>query len=369
MFSVGMKIQSILTIAVYDKALKLSNAARRDKTIGEIVNLMSIDVERFQQLTPQIQQYWSSPFQITLALFLLYQTIGLSFIGGIKVVKLYAWELPMLQVIANIRKKEVTIIRKAMMLRYITDMINVTSPFLVSLVAFGAYVLTGNTLTPQIAFVSLTLFSLLRQPMMILADLIRQTVQVIVSNKRLKDFFVIEDLDLTTVERDLNPEYPRAVDIDTGTFRWNPKERPTLKNITLHVPRGILVAVVGQVGSGKSSLLSALLGEMEKVQGHVGLHGQVAYVPQQSWIQNMTVKDNIVFQKQFDKKLYDKVIDACALKRDLEILPDGDMTEIGEKGINLSGGQKARISLARGLYQTRDVYLLDDILSAVDAIV
>lgn len=290
-------------------------------------------------------------------------------LNGIKVIKLYAWELPMLQVIADIRKRELSVLRKAMLLRYITDMINVSSPFMVSLVAFAAYVLAGNPLTPQIAFVSLTLFSYLRPPMMTMADLIGQTVQCIVSNRRLKNFFVAEELDPSAVARDQNPEYPRAIDIEAGTFKWEQLARPTLRNITFHIPRGILVAVVGQVGSGKSSLLSALLGEMEKVQGYVGLRGKVAYVPQQSWIQNMTVRDNIIFQKQFDQELYDKVIDACALKRDLEILPHGDMTEIGEKGINLSGGQKARISLARSLYQSCDVYLFDDPLSAVDAIV
>lgn len=126
------------------------------------------------------------------------------------------------------------------------------------------------------------------------------------------------------------------------------------------------MAVVGTVGSGKSSLISAFLGEMEKVSGRVNTVGQIAYVPQQSWIQNATLQDNILFGKPLDQKRYDQIIDACALKPDLEILPGGDQTEIGEKGINLSGGQKQRVSLARAVYNNSDIYFFDDPLSAVD---
>lgn len=126
---------------------------------------------------------------------------------------------------------------------------------------------------------------------------------------------------------------------------------------------------IGKVGSGKSSLLSAILGEMEKIGGYVGVRGKTAYSSQQAWIQNMTLRDNILFDREYDQGLYKKVVDACELKRDLEILPYGDFTEIGEKGINLSGGQKARVSLARAIYQEADIYFLDDPLSAVDAIV
>ncbi|VDK68798.1 unnamed protein product, partial [Cylicostephanus goldi] len=141
------------------------------------------------------------------------------------------------------------------------------------------------------------------------------------------------------------------------------------KDVNFTAAKGTFIAVVGKVGSGKSSLLSALLGEMGKLRGRIGMHGKVAYVPQLPWIQNMTVRDNILFGKPYDKRRYNQVLSACALKQDLKILTNGDMTEIGEKGINLSGGQKARISLARAVYQDFDVYLLDDPLSAVDALV
>ena len=142
---------------------------------------------------------------------------------------------------------------------------------------------------------------------------------------------------------------------------------PSLHNLNVNVPKGQLIAIVGKVGAGKSSLLMSLLGEMGRLRGRIGVHGTVAYVPQQPWMQNQTVRYNITFGKSFDEYFYSRVMDACALYPDMAILPMGDNTEIGEKGINLSGGQKARISLARAVYQSHDIYLLDDPLSAVDS--
>lgn len=140
-----------------------------------------------------------------------------------------------------------------------------------------------------------------------------------------------------------------------------------MKNINIRIEKNTLTAVVGTVGSGKSSLISAFLGEMEKTSGRVNTLGTIAYVAQQAWIQNATLKDNILFGKPLDSKMYDRIIEACALKPDFEMLPGGDQTEIGEKGINLSGGQKQRVSLARAVYANSDIYFLDDPLSAVDS--
>jgi len=140
-----------------------------------------------------------------------------------------------------------------------------------------------------------------------------------------------------------------------------------LKSLNFDVKKGELMAVVGQVGCGKSSLLSGTLGEMHKFKGTINIDGSVAYVPQQAWILNTTLRNNILFGKEYNEGFYNQVLTACALKPDIEILPAGDQTEIGEKGINLSGGQKQRISLARAVYSQADIYILDDPLSAVDA--
>ena len=173
---------------------------------------------------------------------------------------------------------------------------------------------------------------------------------------------------------EINPKDVRHDDIDNSavkvenvSFGWNIGQE-SLKNIELDIKKGQLVAVVGKVGAGKSSLLSGLLGEMHKLNdGLININGSTAYVPQQAWIQNATVKNNILFNLPYDEDFYNKCVESCSLIPDLNIMPSGDQTEIGEKGINLSGGQKQRISLARAIYSDADIYMLDDPLSAVDA--
>lgn len=194
--------------------------------------------------------------------------------------------------------------------------------------------------------------------------MIAYIVQAWVSVKRINKFMNAEEIDPENVTH--NPSSD-ALSIDDGTFTWG-GETTTLKNINLKVRKGNLTAIVGQVGSGKTSLISALLGEMEKVKGQVNVDGRVAYVPQQAWIQNATLQDNILFGRTLDKRYYDEVVKACALEPDLAMLPGGDQTEIGEKGINLSGGQKQRVALARAVYSGADIYLFDDPLSAVDSV-
>ncbi|GBO02363.1 Multidrug resistance-associated protein 1, partial [Araneus ventricosus] len=157
-----------------------------------------------------------------------------------------------------------------------------------------------------------------------------------------------------------------AITVKEASFSWASDSDCVLKDIDLHVPVGKLIAVVGPVGSGKSSLLSALLGELYKRSGSVDLKGSIAYVPQVTWVLNRSLKSNILLVKHMAEEKYNKIVDLCCLRTDLEILPAGDETEIGEKGVNLSGGQKLRVNLAQAVYQDKDVYLLDDPLSAVD---
>ena len=149
--------------------------------------------------------------------------------------------------------------------------------------------------------------------------------------------------------------------------RTDDQLRPTLSRLNFTVQMGELVAVVGAVGSGKSSLALALLGEVPRVDGTFSTYGRVAYASQSAWILSGTVRNNILFGMPFDRVRYDRIVRACALDRDFANFPDGDATAIGERGVTLSGGQRARISLARALYFDADVYLLDDPLSAVDA--
>ncbi|XP_067238284.1 multidrug resistance-associated protein 1 isoform X1 [Chanodichthys erythropterus] len=410
-FVTGMRLRTAIVGAVYRKALVITNAARRTSTVGEIVNLMSVDAQRFMDLITYINMIWSAPLQVILALYFLWQNLGPSVLAGIavmvlmvpinaviamktktyqvaqmkskdnriklmnevlngiKVLKLYAWELAFKDKVSAIRESELQVLKKTAYLGAVSTFTWVCAPFLVALSTFAVYVLVDehNILDAQKAFVSLALFNILRFPLNMLPMVISSMVQASVSMKRLRVFLSHEELDEDSVERPAITGSPDCIRIVDGAFSWSKDDPPTLKRINVCIPEGALVAVVGHVGSGKSSLLSALLGEMQKQEGNVSIKGSVAYVPQQAWIQNATLKDNILFGRESKDSWYQKVVEACALLPDLEILPGGDSTEIGEKGVNLSGGQKQRVSVARAVYCSCAVYLLDDPLSAVDA--
>ncbi|XP_073399008.1 multidrug resistance-associated protein 1 [Dendrobates tinctorius] len=410
-FVTGMRLKSAIIGVVYRKALVISNAARRTSTIGEIVNLMSVDAQRFMDLATYINMIWSAPLQVIFALYLLWQILGPSvlagvavmillvpvnaviamkskkyqvvqmkckdnriklmneILNGIKVLKLYAWELAFKEKVLGIRQEELKVLKKSAYLSAVGTFTWVCAPFLVALSTFAVYVLSdeSNVLDAEKAFVSLALFNILRFPLNMLPMVISSMVQASVSLKRLRVFLSHEELEPESIVREQRRSSEGCINMRSATFSWSKNDPPSLKEINVTIPDGSLIAVVGQVGCGKSSLLSALLGEMEKKEGFVSVKGGIAYVPQQAWIQNASLKDNIMFGRERREPLYKRVLEACALLPDLEILPSGDRTEIGEKGVNLSGGQKQRVSLARAVYCNADVYLLDDPLSAVDA--
>ncbi|KAK2171195.1 hypothetical protein NP493_1094g03011 [Ridgeia piscesae] len=377
-YATGLRLRTAVVGVIYRKALRMSTSARRETSVGEIVNLMSVDAQKLQDAPPFLHLIWSAPLVVALCMYFLWQQLGPSAMAGLlfvlfmipfsvafaekmrklQVLKLYAWENPFQEKITEIRKKEIQTLKTAAYLHASIAISWSMAAYLMALVSFGSYVLSSpdNVLDANRAFVSLALFNVMSVPISMLPNAVSDAVQAYVSICRINKFLRSEELDEDNVRHD--PLTKEAIKIDNGVFSWSRDEKPALTN---------LVAVVGQVGSGKSSLVSALLGEMELMEGRVNVRGSLAYVPQQAWIQNATVKDNILFSKAFSQSAYQKVIDACALGPDLDILPGGDETEIGERGINLSGGQKQRVSLARAVYQDCRVYLLDDPLSAVDA--
>ncbi|NXU75315.1 MRP3 protein, partial [Oreotrochilus melanogaster] len=409
-FVTGMRLRTGITGVIYRKSLVITNSAKRSSTVGEIVNLMSVDAQRFMDLVTFLNMLWSAPLQIFLALYFLWQTLGPSvlagvavmvllipfnsaiamktrafqveqmrhkdsriklmneILGGIKVLKLYAWEPSFSEKVLEIRKNELQVLKKSAYLNSLSNFAWVSAPFLVALTTFAVYVSVDekNILDAEKAFVSLSLFNILKFPLSMLPQVIGNIAQASVSLKRIQQFLSHDELDPKCVETKVIAP-GNAISVTNGTFSWGKELKPSLKDINLLVPSGALVAIVGHVGCGKSSLVSALLGEMEKLEGEVAVKGSVAYVPQQAWIQNATLKDNILFGQAFNDQKYQNVLEACALKTDLEVLPGGDQTEIGEKGINLSGGQRQRVSLARAVYSSSDIYLLDDPLSAVDS--
>ncbi|KAJ0945214.1 putative ABC-type xenobiotic transporter [Helianthus annuus] len=229
----------------------------------------------------------------------------------------------------------------------------------VIVVSFGLFTLLGGDLTPARAFTSLSLFAVLRFPLFMLPNTISQAVNVHVSLKRMEDLLLAEER-LLLPNPPLEPGLP-AISIRNGSFSWDSKsDKPTLSNINLDIPTGSLVAIVGSTGEGKTSLVSAMLGELPPVSdAHVVLRGTIACVPQVSWIFNAAVRDNILFGSPFEPAKYEKTLDVTALQHDLELLPGGDLTEIGERGVNISGGQKQRVSMARAVYSNSDVYVFE----------
>uniref|UniRef100_A0A8C9T6S9 Canalicular multispecific organic anion transporter 1-like n=1 Tax=Scleropages formosus TaxID=113540 RepID=A0A8C9T6S9_SCLFO len=396
-FVIGMQVRTALTTAVYKKALVVSNDTRKQSTVGETVNLISADAQRFSDVTNFIHLLWSCPLQIILAIFFLWLELGPAvlaglgvmllmipinallatksrgfqvenmkfkdkrlklmneILNGIKVIKLYAWESSFAAQIQGIREKELKVMHKFAYLSSVSLFIFSCAPALVSLATFAVFVSASNenNLDAEKAFTSISLFNILRFPLAMLPQLISALVQTTVSNKRLEKFLGGDELDSTTVRHDSNID--TAVSVCAATLAWEKDAEPVLKNVSLDIKPGSLVAVVGAVGSGKSSLISALLGEMHNLKGYINIQGSLAYVPQQAWIQNATLKDNILFGSQLEEKRYQMVLNACALRADLELLPAG-----------IDGGQKQRVSLARATYSSADIYLLDDPLSAVD---
>uniref|UniRef100_A0A2K5LVY3 Multidrug resistance-associated protein 1-like n=1 Tax=Cercocebus atys TaxID=9531 RepID=A0A2K5LVY3_CERAT len=402
------KVKTAVNGLIYKKALLLSNVSRQKFSTGEIINLMSADAQQLMDLTANLNLLWSAPFQILMAIYLLWQELGPAVLAGvavlvfvipinalaatkikklkksqrknkdkqikllkeilhgIKILKLYAWEPSYKNKIIKIRDQELEFQKSA---RYLTvfSMLTLTCiPFLVSLATFCVYFLLdeGNILTATKVFTSMSLFNILRIPLFELPTVISTVVQTKISLGRLEDFLNTEELLPQNIETNYIGDH--AIEFTDASFSWDKTGMPVLKDLNIKIPEGALVAVVGQVGSGKSSMLSAILGEMEKLTGVVQRKGSVAYVSQQAWIQNCILQENILFGSIMKKEFYEQVLEACALLPDLEQLPKGDQTEIGERGVNISGGQQHRVSLARAVYSGADIYLLDDPLSAVD---
>ncbi|KAG8166171.1 hypothetical protein KVR01_004723 [Diaporthe batatas] len=414
-FVTGMRIKAGLTSSIYRKALKLSNEGRASKSTGDIVNYMAVDAQRLQDLAQFAQQVWSAPFQITICMISLYQLVGWSMMAGVgvmlamvplngivarymktlqkeqmknkdtrsrliaeivammKSIKLYSWGAAFMNKLNYVRnEQELKTLRKIGAAQAVANFTWSTTPFLVSCITFTVFVLTHKEpLTTDIVFPALALFNLLSFPLAVFPMVISSIVEATVAVGRLTSYLTAEELqpDAIAWKPAVEENGDETISVKDGTFSWDRHntDKNALKDITFSANKGELSCVVGRVGSGKSSFLQSLIGDLYKVKGSVTVHGAVAYVAQTPWIMNATVKENIVFGYRYDSNFYEKTIKACALLDDFNVLPDGDETVVGERGISLSGGQKARVALARAVYARSDVYLLDDVLSAVDA--
>ncbi|KAK5120008.1 hypothetical protein LTR85_007084 [Meristemomyces frigidus] len=402
-------------------------------TSGAIINLMAVDSFKVAEISAYLHFLWAeTPVQFILAIVLLYKFLGYSSIVGIgmmalllpvnmviakrfatvqkqilaatdarihttnevltniRIIKYFAWEQRFLATVDEKRVVELRFLRNRYIVWAIAATIWSGAPVLITFLTFMVYTLVEKKdLIPSIAFTALSLFSLLRIPLDQLADMVAHVQEAKVSVDRVEEYLNEPETDkyrqLETDELDENGEV--VIGFEHGTLSWgSSRDSDDFKMIDLDMrfKVGQLNVIIGPTGSGKTSLLLALLGEMTLLDGSVylpggrsredtkpdpqtGLTENVAYCAQQAWLVNGTIKENIVFASNWDAKRYKNVIVACSLQRDLEILDAGDQTLVGEKGVTLSGGQKQRISLARALYCNARHVLMDDVLSAVDS--
>nr|APD26503.1 ATP-binding cassette transporter subfamily C member 10 protein [Brachionus koreanus] len=409
-----LRVRSALISLVYRKAVIVKFNELNEYSIGQIVNFMSIDTDSIVNAFPSFHSCWSLPFQLVITLYLLYLQIGLSFIvgvifviilipinkflsdfigkvqvkmmnfkdqrvklmteflDGIRVIKFCAWEDYFLKRIKIIREQELD----AGCVYFWAS-----TPILMSVMTFSTYVWLGNVLTPAKVFTSLSLFNMLIMPLNNFPWVVNGLVQSMVSIRRLEKFLNLENLKWLQYYsfNELEKSGKILVDVRAADLNWkkiqnnDSNENRFLSDVCLKIKKGDFIGVIGKVGSGKTSILFSLMAEMEKNKGKLRMSTEIceqgfAYVGQEVWIQQGTIRENILFGLEMDTEFYKRVLDACCLEADLENLPYGDETPVGENGICLSGGQKARVTLARACYdKKKEIYLLDDPLSAVDA--
>ncbi|XP_023122968.2 ATP-binding cassette sub-family C member 4-like isoform X2 [Amphiprion ocellaris] len=407
----GMKIRVAMCHMIYRKALGLNCESMGRTTTGQIVNLLSNDVNRFDEVTANLHYLWVGPLQAVVIIVLLWEEIGPSclagvavialmmplqtwfgklfgifrsktavltdsririmneVVSGIRIIKMYAWEKPFSALVAEVRRKEISQILKSSYLRGLNMASFFASSKIIVFVTFTAFALLGNSITASSVFVTVSLYGTIKLTVTLFFPLaIEKLSETVVSLHRIKNFLLLEEVKRENSEVPLGEKRENSIVIENLTCYWDQTlDAPSLQNVSFTAKSHQLLAVIGPVGSGKSSLLSAILGELPHDTGTLKVEGSLSYASQQPWVFPGTIRSNILFGRELNLKKYERVLRACALKKDLELLPDGDLTLICDRGATLSGGQKARINLARAVYEEADIYLLDDPLSAVDA--
>ncbi|NXF15449.1 MRP7 protein, partial [Rhodinocichla rosea] len=424
MNKMALMVRAAVISAIYRKALHISSTSLARFTVGEIVNFMSTDTDRLVNFCYSFHELWSLPVQLAVTLYLLYQQVGIAFLGGvalalllvpinkiianrimvnnqemlkhkdtrvklmteflcgIRVIKFYAWEQHFSTRIKSCRAKELQKLQAISYLDALCVYMWAALPVVISIAIFVTYVLLGHQLTATKVFTALALVGMLILPLNSFPWVLNGILEAKVSLDRIQQFFELMDQDLEAYYAlDSPSDTATAMEMQCAAFSWVPAEEESTRqpsstgSLQLHIEnlsvrKGMLLGVVGKVGSGKSSLLAAITGELIKQGGRVyvcDLEQGFGLATQEPWIQFTTVRKNILFGREYDARLFEEVLEACALSEDLNILPAGDQTEVGENGVTLSGGQKARIALARAVYQEKELYLLDDPLAAVDA--
>ncbi|XP_060518789.1 probable multidrug resistance-associated protein lethal(2)03659 isoform X2 [Cylas formicarius] len=380
-----------------------------------MVNLISNDVTRFEMMTTHIHNLWLAPLQTIVVLLLLGIYVGwtglvgvilmLAFvpfqmwmgkkssayrlstalltderirlmneiISGIQVIKMYTWEKPFAKLVEISRRTELGEIRKTSVIRAFVMSFNMFLNRASIYFCMMSYVLLGKTLDPHYVFVTTCFYGILNLSVaMFWPQGITQMAEAGISVKRIKRFLLYDEVTFDSSSSFLNSpnnqtNAPAGIHMDKVSVTWTQTAKGNiLNNISMDVSSGQLAAVIGPVGSGKTTLLHAILKELLPVSGSAQIEGSISYASQEPWLFVGSVRQNITFGQEFNVAKYNEVVRVCALERDFALFPYGDRTIVGERGVSLSGGQRARINLARAVYKEADIYLLDDPLSAVD---
>uniref|UniRef100_A0A669B340 ATP-binding cassette sub-family C member 10 n=1 Tax=Oreochromis niloticus TaxID=8128 RepID=A0A669B340_ORENI len=411
---VALSARAALVTAIYNKALRVSSCSLAGFTLGEVVNLMSTDTDRVVNFFQSFHELWSLPFQLAVTLYLLYLQVGVAFLGGlsvalllvpfnkflasfilsnnkkmlmwkdnrvklmteilfgIRVIKFYSWEPHFTQKVADCRKEELSHLKAVKYLDALCVYTWAALPVVISILTFVMYVLLGHQLTAAKVFTTLALVGMLIIPLNAFPWVLNGVLEAKVSLERIQRFFKLTNQNLQAYYALGRVLLDLLLCLCGGVFDFDVKQVliTDMTSAIFCLAQGSLVVVVGKVGCGKSSLLAALTGELNRLTGVLYVaNREVGFglASQEPWIQHASVRDNILFGRDYDAAFYQAVIKACALSDDLSVLPNGDKTEVGENGVTLSGGQKARLALARAVYMDKDIYLLDDPLAAVDA--
>lgn len=419
----NLLIRSAISKKIYDKAMNLSPEARKVKATGDIVNSMSVDVTFVERVFETMLNLFTEPIRLAVCLLSLHKVLGnatwfgfvvsviimpvcvwmnsrlywyynrsvefkdertrltADVLNSIKSIKLYSWEKPIIERMNEVRNnKELNVLQELGILEAFSVLLWRFIPFFMTCACLMSFsIMLHGKLYPSVIFPALALLQILSEPILNFPMKISDLIESNISNKRLSKLFLLEEFDDNVVKRSYKKVNPHEVSISlkNATFVWpslynDDKEESSpiaLRSVDFEARKGELSCIVGNVGSGKTSLLRATLGEIQMTEGDnssVEVIGSIAFCSQSPWILNATIRENILFGAKFDKEFYWRTLEACQLLPDLDILSEGDHTTVGEKGISLSGGQKARVSLARAVYSRADIYLLDDILSAVD---
>jgi len=400
-FTSGQKQRGLLCAVVLRKAMRLAQGADSE---GSVQNYMMVDSKRYEDFAPLSNQLLCGPIWVLLIMGLLLDLLGWAAFGGvfaivastlissytskllaktarlqqvitdertqcvtelvqgIRMLKYYTWEDAMAARVQEIRKREMKLVRQQEFLRALNRLNISMTPGFVAAFSLMMYTFLGNTIKAETVFGALGLLVTMRFYMMVVPMSISSFAEVFVSERRLSRFFSLREMSApASIDAKIAPRSAKL----SGTFLWGAGGTAALKEMAFDAAPGALVGIVGSVGAGKTAFLLGLLGELYG-SGKSLVKGSVAYTAQTPWIMNGTLRDNIVCGIEFDEAHYWKCIDACALRPDLEQLPDGEQTMLGERGITISGGQKQRVALARAAYRRADVYLFDDPLAAVD---